>query len=252
MNKTIKKNIILTGSEGIIGKSLVSHLEKKNMNVFKIDIKKKDNKKNYFICDITKEFQVKKCIKDITKKNDINVLINNASFNPKFSNRSYKFSNYKLTDWKNNLEVDLIGSFLMSKYICKNFEKNNSGAILNISSVYALQGPDQEIYNKRNLKFHGFKPIEYSVAKSGIIGFTKALAAFYKKTNIRVICLVFGGIETKDMSKNFIKNYKSKTISNRMGRQDEYNEIISFFISDKAKYVNGSCIVVDGGLTSII
>ena len=49
-----------------------------------------------------------------------------------------------------------------------------------------------------------------------------------------------------------LKNYKSKTISNRMANIGEYNEFISFFVSDKAKYANGSCIVIDGGLTSIV
>jgi len=248
----MKKNIILTGSEGIIGKSLVPHLEKKNMNVFKIDIKKNIKEKNYFSCDITKESQVKNCIKKIIKKNNVQVLINNASFNPKFDSKSYKFSNYKLKEWKKNLEVDLIGSFLMSKHVCKNFEKNNEGTILNISSILALQGPDQKIYDKNIKRFHGYKPLEYSVVKSGMIGFTKALASYYKNTNIRVICLILGGIETKNMTKSFLKNYKSKTISNRMAKIGEYNEFISFFVSDKAKYANGSCVVIDGGLTSIV
>jgi NAD(P)-dependent dehydrogenase (short-subunit alcohol dehydrogenase family) len=64
--------------------------------------------------------------------------------------------------------------------------------------------------------------------------------------------LVFGGIETKNMNNFFKKNYIKKTISNRMARVGEYNEIINFFCSDKANYVNGSCIIVDGGATSIL
>ena len=249
----LKKNILVTGSEGIIGKSLVQHLERLNSKVFKIDVKKNVKNKNYFKCDITKENQVKKCISNITKKNNIDILINNASFAPKFSNKKfYKFSDYKLADWKNNLEVDLIGSFLVSKYVCKNFEKRNSGTIINISSIYGMVGPDQEIYKKGQNKFYGYKPLEYSVAKAGIIGFTRALASFYKKTNIRVICLIFGGIKTNDMGEKFINNYRSKTISNRMANKSEYNDFISFYASDKARYANGSCIVVDGGATSIL
>ena len=55
----LKKNILVTGSEGIIGKSLVQHLERLNSKVFKIDVKKNVKNKNYFKCDITKENQVK-------------------------------------------------------------------------------------------------------------------------------------------------------------------------------------------------
>lgn len=247
----MKKKIIVTGSEGLIGYSLVNFLRLKKNKVFGIDIIKK-SKINYFKCDITNEEQVNNSFSKIFEKNKIDILINNAAFNPPSNSRQYKFSDYSLSKWKKNLEVDLIGSFLTAKYACKYFEKYNKGLIINISSIYGVVGPDQNIYQKKNKKYFGFKPIEYSLTKSALIGYTKALASFYKNTNIRVICLVLGGIETKNMSSYFKKNYKKKTISNRMARVGEYNEIINFFCSDKANYINGSCIVVDGGATSIL
>ena len=181
-------------------------------------------------------------------------MINNASVNPTFNNhkKGFKFSNYNLHTWKKNLEVDLIGSFLMSKYACKYFELKQEGTIINISSIYGVVGPDQEIYNSKKKVFFGYKPLEYSVAKSGIIGFTKALASYYKKTSIRVICLVLGGIKTKNMNNKFIKKYSSKTVTNRMANLSDYNEFISFFASEKARYATGSCVVIDGGATSIL
>ena len=249
------KNIIITGSEGLIGKSLTEHFKKLKANIFRIDIKKK-KEKNFYNCDITKESQVKKCIGKIIKKNKIDILINSATFSKHSiskKSKKFKFSNYNLKQWKQNLDVDLIGSFLVSKYVCKQFEKNDNGSIINISSIYALHGPDQDIYTRNKVKkFYGFKPLEYSVAKAGMIGFTKALASFYKRTNIRVNCVVLGGIETKNHSKSFIKNYNSKTISNRMARAEEYNELVNFLSSEKSKYITGSCIVADGGATSII
>ncbi len=249
------KNIIITGSEGLIGKSLSEYFKKAKANIFRIDINKRSGK-NFYKCDVTNETQVKNCINKIAKKNKIDVLINCATFSKhSFSKKSkkFKFSNYSLKQWKQNLEVDLIGSFLVSKYVCKQFEKNNMGNIINISSIYALNGPDQDIYVRNKIKkFYGFKPIEYSIAKAGIIGFTKALASFYKRTNIRVNCVSLGGIETKNHSKAFINNYNSKTILNRMAKSEEYNELISFLSSEKSKYITGSCIVADGGATSII
>ena len=76
-------------------------------------------------------------------------MINNAAFNPPANLQSFKFSDYDLKSWINNLNVDLIGSFLTSKYACKYFEKVNKGLIINISSIYGLVGPDQEIYKKK-------------------------------------------------------------------------------------------------------
>ena len=248
-----KKNVIISGSKGLIGKNLVQFLKLKNKNVYEIDIKKKlKNEENYFRCDITREEQVKKTIKQITKINNIDVLINNAAYNPKFNSKKYSFSNYDLNKWKKNLEVDLIGSFLLSKHVCKNFEKNNKGLIINISSVYGLVAPDQSIYSNTKKDKIGFKPLEYSVSKSGIIGFTKSLASFYSGTNIKVVSLSLGGIYTKNMNPSFIKRYSKKTIEKRLANVSEYNEFINFLCSWKLNYVSGSNFVLDGGASSVI
>ena len=152
---------------------------------------------------------------------------------------------------KKNIEVDLYGSFLISKHTLKHFEKNKTGNIINISSIYGMIGPDNNIYSKNKKKFHGYKPVEYSVAKSGVIGFTKALAAFYQNTNIRVNCLVFGGVNNNQKNP-FLKNYSKKTILNRMSNIGEYNNYLEFLSSDLNSYTTGSCFVIDGGATSIL
>lgn len=246
------KNIILTGSEGLIGESYRKFAERKGHKVFCIDIAN-IKRKNYFKCDITNENEVKKTILEIVSNKKIDVLINNAAFNPKAENKlkSFKFSNYDYEKWKKNIEVDLYGSFLISKHTLKHFEKNKTGNIINISSIYGMIGPDNNIYSKNKKKFHGYKPVEYSVAKSGVIGFTKALAAFYQNTNIRVNCLVFGGVNNNQKNP-FLKNYSKKTILNRMSNIGEYNNYLEFLSSDLNSYTTGSCFVIDGGATSIL
>ena len=246
------KNIILTGSEGLIGRSFRSYAEKKGYNLFCID-KKKIKRKNYYCCDITKERQVLKTVNSIFKKTNVSLLINNAATNPTADNElnGFKFSDYKLKDWKKNIEVDLHGCFLISKHVLKYFEKQNYGKILNISSIYGIVGADQKIYQKKKKKFYGFKPIEYSVSKAGVIGFTKALSSFYQNTNIKINCLVLGGVESRQ--DNFFKrNYSSKTILNRLSKIGEYNSYIDFFGSELNSYASGSCFVIDGGATSIL
>jgi NAD(P)-dependent dehydrogenase (short-subunit alcohol dehydrogenase family) len=246
------KNIILTGSEGLIGRSYRAFAEKKGYNLFCID-KKKIKRKKYFYCDITDEKQVSKTINKIFTKNHISLLINNAASNPTADNKlkGFKFSEYKLENWKKNLEVDLLGSFLVSKHVLKFFEKQDKGNILNISSIYGMVGADQKIYQKKKKKYHGFKPLEYSVAKAGIIGFTKALSSFYQETDIKINCLVLGGVESKQ-DKFFKKKYSEKTILNRMSKLGEYNNYIDFFGSELNSYTSGSCFVIDGGATNIL
>jgi len=116
--------------------------------------------------------------------------------------------------------------------------------------MYGIIGPDQNIYGKLK-KYEGFKPLEYSVAKAGLIGFTKALASYYKRSDINVLCLVFGGIND-NQSKNFKKKYLEKTIKNKMCSIDEVVDYISFFSSEKSSYSNGASIIIDGGATSIL
>lgn len=248
----IKKNIILTGSEGLIGKAYRKFAEKKGHKVFCLDLKN-IKRNNYFKCNIVDEISVKQTINNILRTNKIDVLINNASFNPKVEKKLkvFKFSNYNYEKWKKGLEVDLNGSFLISKYILKHFESRNSGIILNIASIYGVIGPDQDIYSNKNKRYHGTKPLEYSVAKAGIIGFTKSLAAFYKNTNIRVNCLVFGGVKNKKQNQNFLNKYSQKTIIGRLANINEYNNYIEFFSSKENTYTTGSCFAVDGGATSI-
>ena len=89
------------------------------------------------------------------------------------------------------------------------------------------------------------------MAKAGILGFTKSLASYYKKTNIKILCLILGGIED-NQSNYFKKNYNNKTIVNRMALLNEYNEYIKFFSSKKASYSSGTCVVIDGGATNIL
>ena len=244
------KIIVISGSSGLIGDKIKKYFISQGAKVIGLDVNKIDD--NTIKCDITNEKSVKKSFELILKKyKSIDLLINNASRNPIVEKvKNYKFSNYDLKKWKSGLDVDLIGSFLLSKYSAKIFEKKNRGKILNISSMYGLIGPDQNIYGKLK-KYYGYKPLEYSVAKAGLIGFTKALSAYYKYTNIDVLCLVFGGIED-NQSKIFKKNYTKKIIKNRLCSIEEVVDYVSFFGSTKSNYSSGASIMIDGGATSII
>ena len=238
------KTIVITGSEGKIGKALKAYFHKKKFKIIGVDKKKGFNSIN---CDITNENDVKKKLGNILKVNNPDILINAASIIPKIN--KFKFSNYSSEKWVNTLKVDLFGSFFVSKICCKYFEKKNSGLIINFSSIYGLSGPDQSIYGKNKRNF-GFKNLEYSVAKSGIIGFTKSLSSFYKHSNIKVLCFILGGVKSKGLSKTFIKKYLSKTVEDKMISTNQICKYVEFCISNPES-VSGSCIKLDGGAEAI-
>ena len=246
------KKILVSGSEGYLAKQMKNSFISHGASFIGLDLKKIDNTTHK--CDITNEKQVKKFFENYINNVGLDILINNASVNPgnvkKLSKKHYNFSDYDLSVWKKNLDVDLIGSFLLSKYALKNFEKQKYGTIINISSIYGLIAPDQNMYGDSST-FKGYKPIEYSVAKAGLIGFTKSLASYYSKSNIKIICLILGGVNN-NFSNEFKKKYANKTIQGRMANIEEIINYINFFASSKSSYSSGNCIVIDGGATSII
>tara|TARA_B100000945_G_scaffold317285_1_gene319824 strand:+ start:481 stop:1212 length:732 start_codon:yes stop_codon:yes gene_type:complete len=242
MKKT--KTIIITGSEGMIGRSLREYFSKKNFNIIGIDKKKGINS---IYCDITDEKSLKKKLSVMLKKKSPDILINAASIVPRI--KKFKFSNYSSKNWMNSIKVDLFGSFFISKICCKYFERKKKGLIINLSSIYGDSGPDQSIYGKLKRNY-GYKNLEYSVAKAGIIGFTKALSSFYKNSNIKVLCFILGGVQGSKVSKNFKKYYLKKTVENKMITTDQICKYIEFCISNPDT-VSGSCINLDGGARSI-
>ena len=247
-----KKKILVSGSEGFLAKEMRKNFVKNGASFYGLDLKKIN--KSTIECDITNEQQVKKVFDQNFNRSGLDILINNASINPgnikKLSRSYFKFSDYDLDIWEKSLRVDLVGSFLLSKYALKIFEKKGTGTIINISSIYGMIGPDQSLYGNSSL-YKGYKPIEYSVAKAGLIGFTKSLAAYYSRSNIKIICLILGGIDN-NFSNKFKNKYKRKTIQGRMGNIDEIMNYVNFYASNKSSYSSGNCIVIDGGATSII
>jgi len=200
--------------------------------------------------DITSEYEVKKCCELIKKKyKKIHGLINNAANNPKVESPSSDFSNelhnFSLEAWSNDLSVGLTGSFLCTKFFGNLISQNpNGGSIINVSSDLGLIGPKQHLYSKNN-----YKPVSYSVVKSGIIGLTRFTATYWADKNVRCNVICPGGIENNQPDK-FLKKISKEIPMGRLARKDEYQGVIIWILSDASSYLNGAVIPIDGGRTA--
>ena len=130
----------------------------------------------------------------------------------------------------------------MSQRIIKFYLEQGYGQLIHISSIQGVSSPKFEHYEKTNM----CSPIEYSAIKSGIISIVKYLAKYYKKKNIRINCISPGGI-LDDQPKLFLDKYNSVCNSKGMLEEQDLNGILSFLISDSAKFITGQNIIVDDG-----
>ena len=259
------RNIIVTGSSGILGSQYADTLSQAGANVILVDINGKNNnlektlRKKYktnakFYCaDISIEKNVLSLKKNIlTDFKKIDGLINNAAYTnidaiKNSDDITAPFEKFSFELWKKILDVDLSGVFNCCKVFGSQMVKQRKGTIVNIASIYGIVGNDQRIYGNSKIN----SPVSYAAAKGGIITLTRYLAAYWYGKNIRVNTLTPGGVIDKSyQSKEFIKKYSEKTILGRMARSDEYNGALLFLMSDASSYMTGANLVIDGGWTA--
>ncbi len=183
----------------------------------------------------------------------LDVIVNSAALDPKFESdmrgkHSNAFEEYPVEKWNAALHVNLTGTFLATQSAVRQMLKQGSGVVVNICSTYGLVGPDQRIYQRPGQPPE-YKPVDYSVTKAGILGFTRYLAAFYGDRNIRVNALSPGGVYNQH-DEEFSKAYSSRTILGRMSNIDEMNGAMLYLCSDASSYMTGSNLIVDGGWTA--
>ncbi|MDP2946809.1 MAG: oxidoreductase [Nanoarchaeota archaeon] len=251
------KVCIITGGAGLIGSSFSEICAKNGAKVVITDIREREGKNlaekikkitgNSNIvfqkCDIADKKDVNDLIKFILKKfKRIDALVNNAY--PRNKNFGRKFEDVTYEDFCENVNMHLGGYFLISKEVSKIMEKQKSGKIINMGSIYGFNAPKFEIYKGTKMTAPA---IEYAAIKGGIINLTKYLASYLGKYNIQVNAISPGGLFNNKWPKTFVKKYSEGVKFSRMANPDDISGVLIFLLSDASKYITGQNIIVDGG-----
>ena len=238
--------VLVTGSNRGIGASCIEEFAKSGINVVinychhEEEAKELEKyiKENYNVdtlcikCDISKEEEVEEMMNTVVDTfGTIDILVNNAGIS-----RDSLILDKNIKEFKRILDVNLIGTYLCSKYAGKIMLENKKGKIINISSTNAI-----DTYYPESC--------DYDASKAGVISlthnFARSLAPF-----INVNCICPGWTKTdmnKDLSIDQIEKERKKILLGRFATPDEIAKIVLFLASNKASYINDAIIRVDGG-----
>jgi NAD(P)-dependent dehydrogenase (short-subunit alcohol dehydrogenase family) len=180
----------------------------------------------------------------------IDILINNAAMTVKHGGASSEdyfapFEEYRLDLWNRSLQTNLTGMFLCTQAIGRVMRRAGRGVVLNMASDLSVIAPDHRIYEGE--KFN--TPVHYSVCKTAVVGFTRYLATYWAKSNIRVNALSPAGVYDNH-SPQFVQKLSSLIPLGRMANRDEYRGAVIFLVSDASSFMTGANLVVDGGRSS--
>ena len=242
----MNKVALITGGTRGIGKEIACTLAEENYDIIinyrteneelmklKKEIEQKRVRCLLLKGDVSNFEDCKKLVEEaINRVNHIDVLVNNAGIT-----KDMLLMRMKPEDFNEVINVNLIGTFNMTKNVINYMMKERKGRIINVSSVVGISGNAGQT--------------NYAASKAGIIGFTKSLAKEVASRNILVNAIEPGFIQT-DMTnilKENVKDEIEKTIPlKRMGTAKDVANVVKFLVSEVSSYITGQVIQVDGGM----
>jgi NAD(P)-dependent dehydrogenase (short-subunit alcohol dehydrogenase family) len=149
------------------------------------------------------------------------------------------------------MEVNVKGVHLCCQIFGGAMAKAGRGSIVNIGSIYGTLSPDQALYEYRRQSGEPFfKPVAYSVSKSALYNLTRYLAVYWGAAQVRVNIVTFAGV-FNSQDPRFLERYLPKVPLGRMADERDYNGTIVYLMSDAARYMTGSNVVIDGGFSAL-
>lgn len=209
----------------------------------------------FYSSDITRKDSLLEVLENIKSGFGVpTVLVNNAAIDSPPSSppeENGPFEEYPESSWDKVISVNLKGVFLCCQVFGGAMASAGRGSIINISSIYGVVSPDQNIYEYRRQRGETFfKPVAYSASKSGIMNLTRYLASYWARKGVKVNTLTISGV-FNNQEKDFLDVYCGRIPVGRMAKSDEYNGAVLFLASSASNYMTGSNLVIDGGWTAI-
>ncbi|GAU78441.1 elongation factor P 5-aminopentanone reductase [Fusibacter sp. 3D3] len=240
------KTVIITGAAKGIGRSIAIKFAENGYNVLINYHKSEANAKalgaylsangfcyRLYQADVTQRAEVDQMIEYCIKAfGNIDILVNNAGVSA-----TKLFTDISENEWDNMICVNLKSVFNCTQSVLKIMLPNKSGKIINISSIWGMVGASCEVH--------------YSTSKSGMIGFTKALAKELGPSHIRVNCVAPGIINTdmmKDYDEEDIKLMEQQIPLGKFGETEAVAETVFFLASDGGDYWTGQVLSPNGGI----
>jgi len=248
------KTILITGGYGYLGSALSSGLadldatvcvlgrsRKKFDDVFqhcKYDIE-------FIDCDISDTKSIRSAITSaVNDHGSLDVLINNATYC-----RGNDPSNISDDDWGYSIDGVLSSAYRCIREVVPFFQRQKSGNIINVGSMYGIVSPDFSVYENAP---DYLNPPHYGAAKAGLIHLTRYFSRYLGPENIRVNCISPGPFPNEEVQQNlaFIEALEKRTSLGRIGRPEELVGAAVYLSSPASSYVTGQNLVVDGGWTA--
>ena len=235
------KIAIITGAAKGIGYEIARLFAENDIKVMAVDIDSKSLEQlatkidvETMIADVTDEESVKEVVnKTIDKFGSLHILVNNAGITS-----DALMIRMKTEQFERVIDVNLKGTFLMSRMAARHMMKNRYGKIVNISSVVGINGNAGQV--------------NYSASKAGIIGMTRTMAKELGSRGIRVNAIAPGFIET-DMTESLsesVKDFflKQVLLNQKPGMPEDVARAVLFLASPQSDYITGTVLPVDGGM----
>ncbi len=241
MNKTV----LITGASRGIGRASAIAFAQNGYNVA-VNYNKSTEATEKLCTELNRYGVKAKCFQaDVADKSSVNemvrkieadfgkisVLVNNAGIA-----EQALFSDITEEMWDRMFAVNVKGAYNCTQAVLPHMIHNKYGRIINISSMWGISGASCEVH--------------YSASKAALIGFTKALAKETGLSGITVNCIAPGVIATEmngHLSEEIMNELKAETPLNRIGTPEDVAEAIVFLASDKASFITGQVLSVDGG-----
>src|SRR5918912_4372822 len=241
---------VVTGGMGQVGSEIVRGLREYGARVGIFDVAADDTEDSFRV-DVTDRGAVERATDELTRRWDVpHVLVNAAALDSPPdapADEVGPVESYPESSFDEVMNVNVKGTFLCCQVVGARMAAAGRGSIVNISSVYGMLSPVQDLYEFRRRRGEEFyKPIAYSVSKSALYNLTRYLATYWARSGVRVNTLTLAGV-FNEQPQEFVDAYTGRMPVGRMANANEVVGPVVFLASDASSYVTGANLVADGG-----